>query len=131
MPKIIKQQEQKERQKIELRHYTDSELQKFHTLVQKYYSNYTMVDGEVIRVLDRRKLMISYGAINEKGAVLIDEVEMPPNRLQQFDNVLEQWQYWKIRTGLDEGSWNHNKLKSLDKVAQEMTVETSVEEIPF
>jgi hypothetical protein len=122
MPKISKKEEEKF--EIPVREYSDMELGKFHEMVQKYYYTHTFNNGETLRVLNQFKLRIAYGAISRYGGVIL-------GRYPQFENIYEKWQYWKIRTGLDEGSWNHNKLQSLDKVAQEMTVEPSIEEIPF
>ena len=120
---------------IEYRKYTDTELQDFHNKVQKYYFDYTLQNGkdvgEVIRVLDRERLMVAFGARTSSGAIVVDEVSLPPNRLQQFDNCFRQWQDWKVRTGLDKGSWGHKNLQSLDEMAKQMTVPRIPDTIPF
>lgn len=123
--------EKREYQEIKYRVYTDAELKDFHEKVQKFYFNYTIQNGKVIRVMDKKKLMIAFGALSKSGAVITDEVSLPPNRLQQFENIYEQWQYWKAKVGLDKGSWNFKKLEQLDKMAEQMTIEPAPEEIPF
>ena len=134
-----KKQETETKPKVEMRHYTDAELQKFHDMVQKYYYDYTVETGkdkgEVIRVLDKKKLMISYGVVAPSGAVLWDVDDFgdikQPTRYAQFENLYEQWQYWKVRTGLDKYSGEYKKLEQLDEIAQQMTVDPESDEIPF
>lgn len=113
------------------RKYSDAELNKFNGLVQKYYEDYTLTtgkdEGQIMRVLNKEKLMIAYGAINKDRAVLIDEVSFPPNRFQQFENLYEQWQWWKQRMGYGE----IKKLESFEKVAEQMTIEPQGDQIPF
>jgi hypothetical protein len=127
--------EKDEKPKVEMKQYTDAELQKFHGLVQKYYYDYTLETGkdagQVIRMLDKKKLMVAYGAINERGAVSKMDLEVPPSRLVQFENIYEQWQYWKVKTGLEPNLGERKKLEQLDEVAQQMTVDPGPEEIPF
>jgi hypothetical protein len=122
MSKISKKEEEKF--EIPVREYTDAELEKFHGLVQKYYRDHTFADGETSKVLDQKRLIVAYGAMSKYGGVIL-------GRYTQFENVYGQWQDWKKRTGLDTLSWQHKNLESLDKVAQTMTVEPAVEEIPF
>ena len=129
-----RKQKEEEQPKIEMRQYTDAELQKFHGLVQKYYYDHTLehgVDrGQVIRVLDKRKLMVAYGATNEQGAISKDELGVPPSRYHQFENLFEQWQSWKVKTGLDRHWVDQKKLQQLDELAQQMTVDPT-DETPF
>ena len=129
MSKIVK--EEREKMEIKYRNYSDAELKNFHEKVQKFYFDYTLVTGEVIRVIDKKKLMIAFGALTPSGATIVDEVSLPPNRLQQFDNLYEQWQKWKARVGMDKGSYQFKNLQQLDKIAEQMTVEPTPEEIPF
>ena len=133
MPKPQRELAKINKPKLELRHYQDYELKNFHDKIQKYYYDYFLEisedKGEVIRVLDKKKLMIDFGALGKDGGVIIDEVEVDkPPRIHQFDNLYEQWQNWKIRTGLDKGSWGYKNLESLDKLAEQMTVEPAREE---
>ena len=101
---MAKKEVAEEKPKIEMRHYSDDELSKFNGLVQKYYYDHTIEHGsdkgQVIRVLNKQKLMQAYGAVNERGAVILvsdgfDDYEKP-TRLAQFENLYEQWQWLKV-----------------------------------
>jgi hypothetical protein len=108
---------------VVMRRYSDEELQRFHDKVQKYYEDYTDRKGETFKVLNKKRLMIAFEALTPSGAVAYDEVEDRATRYQEFENIYEQWQAWKWRTGLDTRSGGHEKLEQLDKIAEEMTVE--------
>lgn len=113
------------------RKYSDAELKKFNDLAQKYYENYTIqfgpTAGEVIRVLNREKLSQAYGATSKKGAVILEDVfeskegldYKKPTRLEQLDNLLEQWMWWKQRMGYGDVK----KIEGLEKMAEEKHVE--------
>ena len=111
--------EKVEKREVNYRIYSDSELRNFHDKVQKYYSDYTLATGEVIQVIDKKKLMVDFGATTPWGATIVDEVSLPPNRLQHFENVYEQWQKWKARVGIDKGSYQFKNLQGLAKMAGE------------
>lgn len=115
-------QKEKSEEKFEIpvREYTGTELQKFHNMVQKYYSDYTMIDGEVLRVLDQFKLRIAYGALSKYGGVI-------SGRYTQFENLYSQCQNWKVKTGLNEGSWRHKNLEQLDKLSEQINNPEGIE----
>jgi hypothetical protein len=120
MPKISKEAEVKFERPV--RKYTDAELSRFHGLVQRFYKDYTCDNGGVIRVLDRVALGVAFGALSKDGAVLWDAVEDRVVRYPEFENILDQWQSYKMRIGLDTGSRNYQKLQALDKMAEQMNV---------
>jgi hypothetical protein len=123
MPKISKKEEEKF--EIPVREYSDNELRKFHDLAQKYYQDVLLqATGETIRALNQKAIMIAYGALSARGGVI-------PGRYTQFENLYEQWQAWKIRTGLDKGVARFSdKDRQLDAMAQEKTLDP-IDEIPF
>ena len=118
-----------------MRTYRDEELRKFHDLVQKYYFDYVIKNGRSagvsFKMLDRKKLMIAFGALTPSGAVAYDEVEDRATRYQEFENVFEQWASWNVRTGLDKGFAERAKLKQLDQIAQEKTIEPEPSDLDF
>jgi hypothetical protein len=128
--------------KIEFKNYSHAQLQDFHNKIQRFYFDQTLPNGETIRVLDRQKLMVAFGAISQRGAIILKNVRRHdstnailgydrPNRLEEFENIFKQWQEWKVFTGLDKGSAQFKKLEQLDQVAAQMTVAPGPEEIPF
>jgi hypothetical protein len=118
-----KRQEETTKPQIVMRRYSDEELQKFHDKIQKYYEDYTDRKNQTFKVLNKKKLMIAFEALTPSGAVAYDEVEDRATRYLDFENIFEQWQSWKWRTGLDTRSGGHEKLEQLDKIAEEMRVE--------
>ena len=119
-----------EREPIEYRKYDDFELNHFNELVQKYYYDYTIETGpekgQTIKILNKDKLMTDYGAINKIGAVILEGVYedkfnhisfyKQPTRIQQLENLYDQWQQWKDRMGYGE----KKKLEQLDEIASQI-----------
>jgi hypothetical protein len=123
MPKISKEKEEKFVR--QMRQYTDADLSKFHGLVQKYYEDYTCDNGDKIRVLNRVKLGVAFGALSPEGAVLYDPVEDRVVRYPEFENILEQWGNWKLRMGFDPRSHNYQKVQQLEAMAeQQMNIQS-------
>ena len=125
------------------RKYTKEELQQFHDLTQKYYFDYVLVHGknagETIRVLDKEKLMVAYGAITAGGEIILTEIVCKdksgaiksykkPTRLAEFDNLFNQWQWWKVNSGADK-VWGSKKYEQLDEIAEQMTMPHTEEQI--
>lgn len=125
MAKITDKKEEKPA--VKMRVYTPEELKKFDGLVQKYYYDHTLKSGEIIKVLNRKKLMVAYGAINEEGAVLVGDgfgdIGQPPFRIHEFENLYDQWQRWKGKINYGE----EKKLEDLDKLAESMKAPEVVE----
>lgn len=117
---------QKETFQKQARVYTELELQDFDNKVQRFYEDYTIQNGknrgEVIRVLNQKKLGIAFGALDKRGAVIVDEVYGV--RLHVLENLLEQWGKWKGKK-----QWVEKKrIEGLQEVADGMKIDAMVED---
>ena len=110
-------------QPVAYRKYSETELADFDSKLQKYYSDYLASDGKTYRILDKKGLSFAFGATNKDGDIILDDFSVPPNRQEQLDNLLNQHNWWR-----NKGKWIENKkLEGLEKVAQNMQVDTSWE----
>lgn len=108
---------------IAYRKYSDTELADFDKKTKRFFSDYLASDGKTYRILDRVGLSCAFGATDKNGAVILDDFSVSPNRLEQLDNLLNQWSFWRGKE-----KWIENKkMEGLEKVAQNMTVDTSWE----
>jgi len=102
--------------------YSETEFKRFDEKLQKYYEDYTLQNGEVIRVLNKKKFAFAYGATNKDGAVVLKAYSFStdgrgenhynydkPSRYEQMENLLDQWGLWKGRGEFIE----HKKLEFL------------------
>ncbi len=126
MPKI-----QKEIMQIPARikrKYSDQELSKFNDMIQKFYCDHELQagpqKGEIVRVLDKYKLAVAYGAMVVKDSfgcpvyrIIGDEVE-GTQRWDQFENLMDQWSWWKAKNVYGE----EKRIEELDQIAEQMTI---------
>lgn len=127
-------QGQKPVQIIEKRIYTEDELKKFNALIQKYFENHTLSNGEVVRFLNYNKLAIAYGALSKnKGVILTNIVRKygsiesytRPTRYEQFENLMIQYGFWK--NGVD---WKKKIFeKKQDEYYEQILEETGSEQL--
>lgn len=117
-----------------MRQYSPAELRDFHEKVQKYYFNHTISGGEVIRVLNRKRLLIAFGSTGPKGGIILHGVTRNdrtgsisgysrPTRMEAFENLWKQYAEWKVKEGIDKGSSVFKKNLQLEKLAESMGVE--------
>ena len=138
MPKIAKQQ--KSVPVIEKRIYTEEELKKFDGMIQKYFEDQTLSNGEVVRVLNYKKLAIAYGALSKDGGVIITgivrkygsiESYTRPTRYEQFENLMAQHDYWKSGLDWKKKIFEKRQEEHYEKILEESGNEQSAEDSLF
>lgn len=106
-------------EKLSPRIYTPEEISRFSKNIEKFYEDYTIENGKdhgkVIRVLNRNRLWMAYGAADRKGAV-------HPNRQEQLENLLNQYYDWKSKKEFAEKKQN----EEWENVAKEIAVDKKI-----
>lgn len=133
-------QQQKTVKVIEKRIYTEEELKKFDGLMQKYFENKTLSNGEVVRVLNHKKLAIAYGALSKGGGVILTgivrkygsiESYTRPTRYEQFENLMEQHDFWKSGLDWKKKIFEKRQEEHYEKILEESGNEQSAEDSLF
>jgi hypothetical protein len=124
MAKITRQESQDT--SIPFRIYSSAELAKFDQKIQPYYKTVQLSErfnNDTVRVLDHHELAVAYGAFEKRlvhgsphYSIIIRSGEKR-NRLEQLQNLLKQWLFWKSKKQYGE----EETLKAYDEmVAQGM-----------
>lgn len=114
---------------IEKRVYTEAELKDFHNKIQKFYEEDSLTNGEIIRVLNRKKLLQAFGAIGPTGGIILTNIVRnkygsiesydKPTRQETFDNLWDQYIWWKGGLDWKKEMYNKKQEEHYEKLALE------------